>query len=171
MTEKFETQEFTSKKKTFELIWWKRCFLQLVRLPPCILVKVGLTRCQGNVYLRAYRKDLELLLKASSCPPGQMVVILSVWVAFNGRSKTWNKDEIRPKRRVISFALGPFMMLGGLLELRHKVSDKKKSLGSWPSWLNFTNQQKPHNTSKRKNLRMIKSMLNCPSFCCPSHPS
>ncbi len=71
------------------------------------LVKSGWTVAKGNVYLRAYRKDLELFLASSCLAWSNGCDIMERFeLSLTAEVKLKLRRDYRPKRRVISFAFG-----------------------------------------------------------------
>lgn len=166
MIEKLENQEFTSKKRRFNRFDERDASGNLLGST----VYFGKSRAdvgsKGNVYLRAYRKDLELISKGEQLPAWSngCDTIERFELSFNGRSKTEivRREIIDRKGELLALHLG---LLADVVTFRVPPQGKDKKKSRWEvdqSWVNFTNQQKATQYEQKEEFGLddIKSMLN-----------
>jgi hypothetical protein len=166
MIKKLENQEFTSKKRRFNRFDERDAAGNLLGST----VYFGKSRAdagsKGNVYLRAYRKDLELISKGEQFPTWSAGcdTIERFELSFNGRNKTEivRREIIDRKGELVELHLG---LLAGVVTFRVPPEGKDKKKSRWevdPSWVKFTNQQKATQYEQKEEFGLddIKSMLN-----------
>lgn len=167
MIEKLENQEFTSKKRRFNRFDERDAGGNLLGST----VYFGKSRAdvgsKGNVYLRAYRKDLELIYKGEQLPSWAKGcdTLERFELSFNGRSKTEivRKEIIDRKGELVALHLA---FLADVVTFRVPPQGKDKKKSRWEvdqSWLNFISQKEATQYELKENeigLNDIKSMLN-----------
>lgn len=167
MIEKLENQEFTSKKRRFNRFDERDATGNLLGST----VYFGKSRAdvgsKGNVYLRAYRKDLELISKGEQLPAWAdgCDTIERFELSFNGRSKTElvRREIIVKKGELLPLHLA---LLADVVTFKVPPQGKDKKKSRWEvdqSWLNFLSQQKATQHELKEpepGLNDIKSMLS-----------
>jgi hypothetical protein len=167
MIEKLENQEFTSKKRRFNRFDERDATGNLLGST----VYFGKSRAdvgsKGNVYLRAYRKDLELISKGEQLPAWAdgCDTIERFELSFNGRTKTElvRREIIARKGELLPLHLA---LLADVVTFKVPPQGKDKKKSRWEvdqSWLNFLSQQKATQHELKEpepGLNDIKSMLS-----------
>lgn len=162
MIEKLENQEFTSKKRRFNRFDERDASGNLL----ASTVYFGKSRAdsgtKGNLYLRAYRKDLELVSKGGGVPDWAKGCerLERFEISINGKAKT-NKvcDEILKKGGVLEpVHLG---LLNGIVRFkdRPKGEDKKKS--RWPDdkdWMLFLEEHQAIQVSNKPHKSLYSTL-------------
>lgn len=162
MIEKLEKQEFVSKKRRFNRFDERDSSGNLL----ASTVYFGKSRAdsgtKGNLYLRAYRKDLELVSKGGGIPDWAKGCerLERFEISVNGKAKTNSVcDEILSTGGVLeSVHLG---LLGGIVNFkdRPKGEDKKKS--RWPDnkdWKLFLEEHEAIQVSDKPNKSLYSTL-------------
>lgn len=146
MIKKLENQEFTSKKRRFNRFDERDSSGNLL----ASTVYFGKSRAdsgtKGNLYLRAYRKDLELVSKGGGIPDWAKGCerLERFEISINGKVKTNSVcDEILATGGLLeSVHLG---LLGGIVRFKNKPKGEDKKKSRWPDdkkWLLFLEEHK-----------------------------
>lgn len=162
MIEKLENQEFTSKKRRFNRFDERDASGNLL----ASTVYFGKSRAdsgtKGNLYLRAYRKDLELISKGGGIPDWAKGCerLERFEISINGKVKTNPVcDEILATGGILeSVFLG---LLSGIVRFKDRPQGEDKKKSRWPddeNWLLFLKEHQAIQVSNKPNKSLYSTL-------------
>lgn len=162
MIEKLENQEFTSKKRRFNRFDERDSSGNLL----ASTVYFGKSRAdsgtKGNLYLRAYRKDLELVSKGGGIPDWAKGCerLERFEISINGKARTNSVcDEILATGGLLeSVHLG---LLGGIVRFKDRPAGEDKKKSRWPddeNWLLFLKEHQAIQVSNKPSKSLYSTL-------------